>query len=65
MQSIRLWTGDIADEVGAEPNRATDSESDSKQFQYPSRSSALFSFHAEAAVRAALVGSLFPLLIQK
>ena len=33
--SIRIWTGDAADEVGAEPARATDSESDGKQFWYP------------------------------
>ena len=34
MQSIRPWTGNTADKVGAEPVRATDSESDEKQCQY-------------------------------
>ena len=56
---IRLWTGDTADEVGAEPARATDSESDGEQFWYPSWS-VLFSFLGEADVRAELFGSLLP-----
>ena len=63
--SIALWTGDTADEVGAEPARATDSESDQLQFGYPgnhSVSPAVFSFHGEADVTAAVVGSLLPYL---
>ena len=43
--SIALWTGDTADEVGAEPARATDSESDQLQFGYPGNQYRLQYFH--------------------
>ena len=51
-----------------ESARATDSESDGKQFQYPGihyALSALFSFHGEAEVKAALFGLFLPASIQK
>ena len=64
LQPILLWTGYTADEAGAEPVRATDSESDWQQFHYAGIHyvlSALFSFHGEADIKAALVGLPLPL----